>query len=186
VNPKKGASPRGGLVLPVPLSWVPWEVLNEACFKYPIQGGLLARRRRVPGDLEGCARFLLGEDSDWAVVNRGDREGLKSRYSKHKYSSLYAEAWRRSLCVVFLNSITLALSCVSSSTRYTQSSGLPVPRDGLPIQSPTWMWQSYSSGHHGMLAVMMSLHLLLEAWWFMPNSERPFHSLLSGFHRSLT
>jgi hypothetical protein len=92
----------------------------------------------------------------------------------------------RPLIVIFLNSITLALSRVCSSTKYTQSSGLAMPRVGLPIQSPTWMWLSYSSGHHGMLAVMMSRHHLFEAWWLIPKSERPFHFLFSRLHRSLT
>jgi len=92
----------------------------------------------------------------------------------------------RLLIVIFLNSITLALSRVCSSTRYTQSNGLPVPGVGLPIQSPTWMWLSYSSRHHGMLVVMMSLHHLFEAWWLIPRSKRPFHFLFFELHRSLT
>jgi len=95
-------------------------------------------------------------------------------------------AWMRPLIVTFLNSITLALSQVCSSTKYTQSSGLPVSGVGLPIQSPTWMWLSYLSGRHGMLVVMMSLHCLFEAWWLIPRSERPFHFLFYGLHRSLT
>ncbi len=37
-----------------------------------------------------------------------------------------------------------------------------------------------------MLAVMMSLHPLLETCWFIPRSESFFHFLFSGLHRSLT
>ncbi len=92
----------------------------------------------------------------------------------------------RSSNVSFWNSSASALPRVWASTWYTQSNGLPVSRVGLPIQSPTWMWLSCSSGRHGILAVMMSLHLLFEVWWLIPSSDRPLQSLFSGLQRSLT
>ncbi len=64
---------------PVPFTRVPWKILDEPCFKNPVQGGVFTWCRRVPSNFEGCARFLLGEYSNCAVVRRGDREGLLSR-----------------------------------------------------------------------------------------------------------
>ncbi len=64
---------------PVPFAGVPWEILDESCLKNPVQGGLFTWSRWVPGNFEGCAKFLLGEYSNRAVVRRGDREGLLSR-----------------------------------------------------------------------------------------------------------
>ncbi len=58
--------------------------------------------------------------------------------------------WMWPLVVVFLNS--------------TLSSGLLELGVGLAIQSPTRMWQSYSSGRHGMLDMIMFKHCLLEGW----------------------
>ncbi len=60
----------------MPLAWLPWEILDEPRFKNPVQWGLFTWSQRVPGDFEGCVRFLLGEYSNRAVVPRGDREGL--------------------------------------------------------------------------------------------------------------
>jgi hypothetical protein len=61
---------------PMPLARVPWEILNESCFKDPIQEGFFPWCRRIPGNLEGCARFLLLKNSHHAVVCRGDRVDL--------------------------------------------------------------------------------------------------------------
>ncbi len=43
----------------------------------------------------------------------------------------------------------------------------------------------HSFGCHWMLAVMISVHLLFDAWKLMPISARLFHSLSTAFHRSL-
>ncbi len=37
----------------------------------------------------------------------------------------------------------------------------------------------------GILTIMMSLQLLFEAWKLIPRADRLFHSLSSGFHKSL-
>jgi len=63
----------------VPLAGVPWEILDEPCFKNLIQWGFFTWSRWVPGNFEGCARFLLAEYSNHAVVPRGDRDGLLGR-----------------------------------------------------------------------------------------------------------
>jgi hypothetical protein len=49
---------------PVPLARVPWEILDEPCFKIPVQGGLFTWCRRVPCNFEGYTRFILGEYSN--------------------------------------------------------------------------------------------------------------------------
>jgi len=79
----------------------------------------------------------------------------------------------------------MTLSRVHSSTKYTHSSVLLEQGVGLPIQSPTLMRQSYSSGRQGILFVMMSLHLLFEVWWLSPKADRPFHSLFFLHQKSL-
>ncbi len=65
--------------LPVPFFGVLWEILDESRLKNPVKGGLFAWSRRVPGNFVGCARFLLGEYSNRAVVRHGDHECLLSR-----------------------------------------------------------------------------------------------------------
>ncbi len=70
----------------------------------------------------------------------------------------------RPLGAIFLNSIMLALPQADSSTKSTQSNGVPELGVGLLIKSPACMWLVYSSGRQGMLAVMTSLHLLIEVW----------------------
>jgi len=40
----------GGLLVPLP--WVPWEILDEPCFKDPVEKGLLTWCRRISGHLE--------------------------------------------------------------------------------------------------------------------------------------
>ncbi len=49
---KKGGVPKGWGSLPMPLPWVPWEVLDEPCFKDPKEKGFLTWCRRVPSYLE--------------------------------------------------------------------------------------------------------------------------------------
>ncbi len=63
----------------MPLTRVPWEILDEPCFKNLVQGGLFTWCQRVPGNFEGCTKFLLGEYYNRAVVCCGDHESLLSR-----------------------------------------------------------------------------------------------------------
>ncbi len=65
--------------LPVPVPWVPWEILDEPCFKHPVERGLLTWCRRILGNFESCPKSFLGEDSDWVVVCHGESKNLVSR-----------------------------------------------------------------------------------------------------------
>ncbi len=62
----------------MPLPWVPWEILDEPCFKDPVERGLLTWCRQIPGNFESCPRSFLGEDSDRAVVRHGESKNLVS------------------------------------------------------------------------------------------------------------
>ncbi len=64
VSPFDGVAEKGGVPerrgsLPVPLSWVPWEVLDKPRFIDLEEGGFLTSCRRVPGDLEGQSGSFL-------------------------------------------------------------------------------------------------------------------------------
>ncbi len=63
----------------MPLPWVPWEILDEPCFKDPVERGFLTYCQWIPGNFENCHGFFLGKDSDWVVVRRGEREHLMGR-----------------------------------------------------------------------------------------------------------
>ncbi len=62
--------------LPIPLPKVPRKVLDEFCFKDPIERGFLTRGRRLSGHFEGGPGSFLGKDSNRVVVVDGDDEGL--------------------------------------------------------------------------------------------------------------
>ncbi len=76
---KEWGIPKGWRGLPVPLPWVPWEILDEPSFEDPVERGLLAWSLQIPGHFEGRPRSFLGKDSDRAEVCRGDGENLVSR-----------------------------------------------------------------------------------------------------------
>jgi hypothetical protein len=67
----------GGLLMPLP--WVPWGILNEPCFKDPIERGLLTWCRQIPSNFKSCPGSFLRENSDRAVVCRGKRNDLVGR-----------------------------------------------------------------------------------------------------------
>ncbi len=76
---KKRGVPEWWGGLPMPLPWVPWEVLDEPYFKDPKERGFLTWCRRVPGYFIGCSGSFLRENSYRAVVRRGERNDLVGR-----------------------------------------------------------------------------------------------------------
>ncbi|CAK9859827.1 unnamed protein product [Sphagnum jensenii] len=56
---KERGVPEGRGGAPVPLSWVPWEILNKPSFKNPVEWRLLARSFQVLGYFEGRLKSLL-------------------------------------------------------------------------------------------------------------------------------
>ncbi len=56
---KERGVPKRQSGLPVPLPWVPWEILDESSFKDPVEWGLFVWGGRVPGYLESCSRSFL-------------------------------------------------------------------------------------------------------------------------------
>jgi len=81
VSPLGGISEERGISegrwsLPVPVSQVPWEVLDKTCFKNPEERRFFPGSRWVPYDLEGRTGFFLGENSYLPVVRCGQLDGL--------------------------------------------------------------------------------------------------------------
>ncbi|CAM6069644.1 unnamed protein product [Sphagnum tenellum] len=56
---KERSIPKGQRGTPVPLSWVPLEILDEPGFENPISGRFLAQNLQVYGDFEGRPESLL-------------------------------------------------------------------------------------------------------------------------------
>ncbi len=56
---KERSVPEGQGGLPVPLPWVPWEILDEPGFKDPMEGRFIAWSLQFLGHFEGRPRSLL-------------------------------------------------------------------------------------------------------------------------------
>ncbi len=60
----------------MPLTRVPWKVLDESIFEDPMEVGLLAWGLQVPGHFEGRPMSFLREYFDRVEVRHGDGESL--------------------------------------------------------------------------------------------------------------
>jgi hypothetical protein len=64
--------------LPVPVSWIPWEIRDKARLKNPIDWRFFTWQEQVLGERELGSMAVLGEDPDRRVPLKGDDGAMRA------------------------------------------------------------------------------------------------------------